>query len=207
MEAATCTWTGRPVDDRLAASPTPLADVYADIAPRRPRAAVRRGAASALVARDADDGSTRCARAWPAAPRPRVAFIEWVEPLMAGGNWMPELIEAAGGHNLFGAAGKHSDWMQWEELVAADPEVIVVAPCGYGLARCLEELPLLEAKPGWAEHRRRCATGRVYFADGNAYFNRPGPRLADSAEMLVEMIHPEVAEPVHKGTAWVAPVR
>ena len=83
--------------------------------------------------------------------RPRVAFIEWVEPLMAGGNWMPELIEAAGGRNLFGEAGKHSDWMRWEELVAADPEVIVVAPCGYGLARCLEELPLLEARPGWAE--------------------------------------------------------
>ena len=60
--------------------------------------------------------------------RPRVAFIEWVEPLMAGGNWMPELIEIAGGHNLFGQAGKHSDWMQWNELVAADPEVIVVAP-------------------------------------------------------------------------------
>jgi iron complex transport system substrate-binding protein len=95
--------------------------------------------------------------------------------------------------------------MKWEELIAADPEVIVVAPCGYGLARCLEELPLLEAKPGWADIAA-VRTGRVYFADGNAYFNRPGPRLAESAEMLVEMIHPEVAEPVHEGTAWVAPL-
>ena len=92
-----------------------------------------------------------CARALPAAPRPRVAFIEWVEPLMAGGNWMPELIEAAGGDNLFGAAGKHSDWMQWEELVAADPEVIIVGPCGYDLQRSLEELPILQARPGWAD--------------------------------------------------------
>ena len=125
-------------------------------------------------------------------PRPRVAFIEWVEPLMAGGNWMPELIDAAGGHNLFGEAGKHSDWMQWDELAAADPDVIIVAPCGYGLERCLEELPLLEAKPGWA-HLQAVRNGRVYFADGNAYFNRPGPRLADSAEMLAEMLHPDTA--------------
>ncbi len=92
--------------------------------------------------------------------------------------------------------------MQWEELVAADPEVIVVAPCGYGLERCLQELPLLEAKPGWAS-LAAVRNGRVYFADGNAYFNRPGPRLADSAEMLAEMLHPEVAAPKHEGTAWV----
>ena len=83
--------------------------------------------------------------------------------------------------------------------------VIVVAPCGYGLERCLEELPLLQAKPGWADISA-VRNGRVCFADGNAYFNRPGPRLADSAEMLVEMIHPSAAKPVHKGTAWVAPL-
>ena len=191
--------------DRLAEAGLDCADVYADI----------RRVARALDAagRRARRWSPTCRRGIEAVsarvagrPRPRVAFIEWVEPLMAGGNWMPELIEAAGGDNLFGAAGKHSDWMQWDELVAADPDVIVVAPCGYGLARCLEELPLLQAKPGWAD-MRPCATGRVYFADGNAYFNRPGPRLADSTEMLAEMLHPEVAEPVLKGTAWVAPVR
>jgi iron complex transport system substrate-binding protein len=93
--------------------------------------------------------------------------------------------------------------MQWPELAAADPEVIIDAPCGYGLERCLEELPLLEAKPGWAE-LSAVRNGRVHFADGNAYFNRPGPRLADSAEMLVEMIHPDVAGGKHEGTAWVA---
>jgi iron complex transport system substrate-binding protein len=131
-----------------------------------------------------------------------VAFIEWVEPLMAGGNWMPELIDIAGGHNLFGQAGKHSDWMQWAELVAADPEAIVVAPCGYGLERCLQELPLLEAKPGWAG-LSAVRNGRVFFADGNAYFNRPGPRLADSAELLAEMLHSEIAGTRNDGRAWV----
>jgi iron complex transport system substrate-binding protein len=136
-------------------------------------------------------------------PRPRVAFIEWVEPLMAGGNWMPELIEAAGSANLFGTAGQRSDWMQWEDLAAADPDVIVVAPCGYDLARCLEELPLLEAKPGWSD-LAAVRTGRVYFADGNAYFNRPGPRLADSTEILAGMLHPDLVGRPHEGTTWVS---
>ena len=203
VEAATCTWTGKKVDI-VSLRPNSTADVYADIA-RVARALRVPGAGERLVAEMRTRLEAVRSRVAGRA-RPRVAFIEWVEPLMAGGNWMPELIEAAGGRNLFGEAGKHSDWMRWEDLVAADPEVIVVAPCGYGLARCLEELPLLEAKPGWADIAA-VRTGRVHFADGNAYFNRPGPRLADSAEMLVEMIHPEVAKPVHKGTAWVAPVR
>jgi len=199
VEAATCTWTGRSVEI-VSLKPDSMADVYADIA----------RVAHALGLPEAGDRLTAEMQARLEAvrmqvagrDRPRVAFIEWVEPLMAGGNWMPELIDAAGGHNLFGEAGKHSDWMQWQDLVAADPEVIVVAPCGYGLARCLEELPLLEAKPGWAG-LSAVRKGRVFFADGNAYFNRPGPRLADSAEMLAEMIHPELAGAAHEGSAWV----
>jgi len=189
VEAATCTWTGRTVRI-VSLKPDSLADACADI----------RRVAGALQAPDAGDALIGRMRERIAAvsarvagrPRPRVAFIEWVEPLMAGGNWMPELIEAAGGHNLFGTAGRHSGWMQWEELAAADPDAIVVAPCGYDLPRCLEELPLLEAKPGWAG-LAAVRSGRVYFADGNAYFNRPGPRLADTAEILAEMLHPEVA--------------
>ena len=190
VEAATCTWTGRPVDI-VSLRPDCIADVYADIA-RVARALGLAEAGEPAGRRDAGDGSPPCAARVAGRARPRVAFIEWVEPLMAGGNWMPELIEIAGGHNLFGQAGKHSDWMQWPELVAADPEAIVVAPCGYGLERCLEELPLLQAKPGWAD-LSAVRNGRVYFADGNAYFNRPGPRLADTAEMLAEMLHPDIA--------------
>jgi iron complex transport system substrate-binding protein len=201
VEAATCTWTGRPVEI-LSLRPDSMADVYADI----------RRVAAGLDAEDAGErlvagmqGRIEAVRRGVAGRRrPRVAFIEWVEPLMAGGNWMPELIAAAGGHNLFGEAGKHSDWMQWEEIVAADPEVIIVAPCGYGLARCLEERPLLETKPGWAGITA-VRESRVYFADGNAYFNRPGPRLADSAEMLAEMIHPDIAGTSGEGTSWVRP--
>ena len=199
VEAATCSWTGRPVEI-VSLRPDSMADVYADIG-RVARALGAAEAGSRLVA--AMQARLAAVRRLVAErARPRVAFIEWVEPLMAGGNWMPELIEIAGGHNLFGQAGKHSDWMQWTDLVAADPDAIVVAPCGYGLERCLEELPLLQAKPGWSDIGA-VREGRVYFADGNAYFNRPGPRLVDSAEMLVEMIHPQVAPPQHEGAAWV----
>ncbi|MBX9588441.1 MAG: cobalamin-binding protein [Hyphomonadaceae bacterium] len=200
VQAATCTWAGQPVTI-VSLKPDSTADAYADIR----RVADALGAAAAgeelVVRMQRRIDAVRAAVA--GRPRPTVAFIEWVEPLMAGGNWMPELVDAAGGRNLFGAAGKHSDWMQWDSLAAADPEVIVVAPCGYDLKRCLEELPLLEAKPGWA-HLQAVRTGRVCFADGNAYFNRPGPRLADSAEMLAEIIHPHVVPPRYAGTAWVA---
>ena len=199
VEAATCTWTGRPVEI-VSLRPDCMADVYADIG-RVARALGATDAGDALVAQmQARLSAVR--RQVAGRARPRVAFIEWVEPLMAGGNWMPELIEIAGGHNLFGQAGKHSDWMQWPELVAADPDAIVVAPCGYGLERCLEELPLLQAKPGWTEISA-VREGRVYFADGNAYFNRPGPRLADSAEILAEMLHPEASDAHRGGSAWV----
>lgn len=197
VEAATCTWTGQAVEI-VSLKPDSMADVYADIG-RVARALGTPEAGDALVGHMQGRIAAVSAKV-VGRPRPRVAFIEWVEPLMAGGNWMPELIEAAGGNNLFGEAGKHSDWMQWDDLAAADPDVIIVAPCGYGLERCLEELPLLQAKPGWAG-LKAVRGGRVYFADGNAYCNRPGPRLAETTELLAEMIHPHVA--ASQASAWV----
>jgi len=199
VEAATCTWTGQAVSI-VSLKPDSMADTYADI--RRVAAALGAPAAGEDLVGRMQHRIDAVRAQVTGQPRPRVAFVEWVEPLMAGGNWMPELIDAAGGHNLFGEAGKHSDWMQWDDLAAADPDVIIVAPCGYGLDRCLEELPLLEAKPGWAR-LQAVRNGRVYFADGNAYFNRPGPRLADSTEMLAEMLHPDIARARHEGSAWV----
>src|SRR5262245_59445195 len=199
VEAAVCRWTDRRVAI-LSLRPDCLADAYADI-----RRVARVLAAEAQAARLVAEMERRL-RALAVEParrrRPRVAFIEWVEPLMAGGNWMPELIEAAGGHNLFGVAGKPSRWMSWDELVAADPEVIIVAPCGFDLQRCLAELPLLKAKPGWTRIDA-VMRGRVFFADGNAYFNRPGPRLADSGEILAQVLHGEPASPNHEMVAWV----
>ncbi len=126
---------------------------------------------------------------------------EWIEPLMASGNWMPELIAMAGGVNLFGEAGKHSPWMRWEELREKDPEVIVVLPCGFDIKRTRQELSALTQKPGWSD-LKTVREGRVYVLDGNQYFNRPGPRLVESLEILAEVLHPAVFHFGHEGTGW-----
>jgi iron complex transport system substrate-binding protein len=135
------------------------------------------------------------------AGRPTVACIEWPEPLMAAGNWTPELVEIAGGRNLFGEAGKHSPWLQWEDLAAADPEGIVVAPCGYSLERTRAEMHWLSERAGWAA-LKAVKTGRVFLADGDQYLHRPGPRVVESAQLLAEMLHPEVFAPRMRGQAW-----
>ena len=126
-------------------------------------------------------------RAAAQAEHPRVAVLEWLDPPMAAGNWTPELVEIAGGVNLFGEVGLHSPWLAWEELVAADPDVIILTPCGFTLARTLQDVPLLQARPGWAG-LRAVQSGRVFAVDGNQYFNRSGPRLVDSAEILASLL-------------------
>ncbi len=173
--------------------PDTLADIWNDI--RRVAAALaipERG--DTLVA----DLQSRMQLDLPAS-RPTVACIEWMEPLMAAGNWTPELIAMAGGRNLFGEAGRHSPWMSWEDLVAADPEVIIVAPCGFDLPRTEQELYWMTDRPGWSRLR-----ARVYLADGNQYFNRPGPRVAETLRILAEILHPECFEPTLRGIGWRA---
>jgi iron complex transport system substrate-binding protein len=137
----------------------------------------------------------------PLREKPTVVCVEWVDPLMTAGNWMPELVEMAGGVNLFGEAGKHSPWMTWEDLKAADPDVIVVLPCGYDMAKTLSELPPLTSRPDWAS-LRAVQENQVYVTDGNQYFNRPGPRLVESLEILAEIFHPSLFPFGHRGTGW-----
>lgn len=136
-----------------------------------------------------------------AGPKPRVACIEWMEPLMAAGNWMPELIRIAGGTNLFGEDGRHSPWLTWEQLRDADPDVVIVAPCGFDIAHTEAEVHWMTGRSGWNE-LRAVREGRAYLADGNRYFNRPGPRVVETLEALVEMLHPEFREQRLRGDAW-----
>jgi iron complex transport system substrate-binding protein len=133
--------------------------------------------------------------------RPTVATIEWIDPPMAGGNWMPELVELASGVNLFGEAGKHSPWLDWDSLLGADPDVIAVVPCGFDLKRTRREIPALQARHGWRD-LRAVREGQIYLMDGNAYFNRPGPRIVESLEILAEILHPEVFAPRHRGISY-----
>jgi iron complex transport system substrate-binding protein len=135
------------------------------------------------------------------ASRPTVACIEWIDPLMSAGNWVPELVEIAGGTNLFGEAGKHSPCMTWDELVARGPEVIVVMPCGWDIPRSRSEMPALSCRPEWPG-LRAVQSGRVILTDGNQYFNRPGPRVVESAEILAEIFHPDVFDFGHRVRAW-----
>lgn len=130
--------------------------------------------------------------------RPSVACIEWIEPLMAAGNWVPELVELAGGANALGQAGKHSAWMEWEALLKVDPEIVVLMPCGFDLNRVRSEASALARHPGWSK-LDAVKKKRVYLTDGNAYFNRPGPRIVESLEILAEIIWPEKFKFGHKG--------
>jgi iron complex transport system substrate-binding protein len=133
--------------------------------------------------------------------RPRVAAIEWLEPLMAGGNWVPELIELAGGHNLFGLAGQHSPWMTWDQLVSSDPEIIVALPCGFDLERTRAEMYWLTERPEWSE-LKAVRTRNVFLCDGNQFMNRPGPRLVESLQIFAEILHPNLFPPELEGVGW-----
>lgn len=133
--------------------------------------------------------------------RPKVVCIEWAEPLMAAGNWVPELVALAGGKNLLGVTGQHSPKLEWVSLLAADPDVIILMPCGFDLSRTRQDALQLAQHPEW-QTLRAVQTGKVYITDGNQYFNRPGPRLVDSLEILTEILHSEELHFGYEGTGW-----
>lgn len=140
-------------------------------------------------------------RANATASKPGVAAIEWLEPLMAAGNWVPELIEMAGGKNLFGVAGAHSPWMNWDQLAAADPDVIIALPCGFDLSRTRAEMHWLSDRADW-EKLRAVRQGRVFVCDGNQFMNRPGPRLAESLQIFAEILYPDLFAAQLEHVAW-----
>ena len=134
--------------------------------------------------------------------RPTIACIEWLEPLMIAGNWVPELVEIAGGKAVMSEVGKHSPYQSWDDLIANDPDVIAVMPCGFDIARTMQELHLLTDHPGW-NSLSAVQNQRVYVTDGNQYFNRPGPRVVESAEILAEIMHRDQEVFLHEGTGWM----
>ena len=199
LEDAVANWTnGRP--GIVSLRPDCLLDVWRDISNVALAAGVEKTGAN-LIAALKNKMQLVFDRAAGLRNRPRVACIEWIEPLMAAGNWIPEMVDMAGGVNLFGIAGEHSPWISWDELAAADPDIILVLPCGFDIAQSRAEMRVLAAMPGWAE-LRAVREGRVFLTDGNQYFNRPGPRLVESLEIFAEILHPAHFSFGHRDIGW-----
>jgi iron complex transport system substrate-binding protein len=179
VEAAVRTLARRDVRV-VSLSPLSFPDVLRDI--------LRVAAALGVEARGAavvETMSSRLARVRRAArgERPRLVHVEWMEPLMVGGHWIHELAEAAGAVHGLGVRDARTEPVAWEAVRSYDPEVVVIAPCGFDVPRSRRDLDLLTSRPGWSGIAAVRA-GRVFVADGNAFFNRPGPRLVETAEIL-----------------------
>ena len=198
VEAATCHWTGHKAEI-VSLRPHGLEDVLRDI--RRVAAALDAASEGEALINRMRDRLAALRSKTANLSRPGVAFIEWMDPLMSGGNWMPTLINAAGGRDLLGVEDAHSPFLSWESLANADPDVIVIAPCGFPIDRTVREMPVLESHERWAQ-LKAVRSRRVYIGDGNAYFNRPGPRLVETAEIIAEMLHPSIFHFGHQGRGW-----
>lgn len=211
-QCAICAVTPRDLEEALTAwqgsepalislAPDNLSDVWDDFA----RVGAALGLAPEQVAGTVDELKRRLidlSALTAAAPRrPRVAAIEWIDPLMVAGNWVPELVELAGGRSLFAIPGQHSPSLEWDDLAAVDPEVVVLMPCGFQIPQTLDNLRPLAAEARW-RGLRAVREGRVYVADGHHLFNRPGPRLVESAEVLAEILHPDRCDFGHRGRYW-----
>jgi iron complex transport system substrate-binding protein len=199
VERALCTWTGSAARV-VSLRPHTLSDVYTDIqtvADAIGRAQAGRDLVASMKSRMAEIAVAVEGRA-----RPKLGFVEWIEPPMSGGHWMPEIISIAGGISPFGVSGQNSPWVSWDDMAAADPDILLVAPCGYDIATSLPELEGLRSQAIF-KTLRAVREGRVFVADGNAFFNRPGPRIVESTEILAEIMHPDVSTYGHLGEAYV----
>ena len=174
----------------LSLDPQYLGDVLDDVR-RVGRATGAETIADQVTARMQERIDAVTQRAELADTRPRVLHLEWTDPLMCGGHWVPEMVELAGGSNCFGDKEMGSFPLEWDEVVASQPEVIVVMPCGFEVPRGMEDIPLLTAKEGW-QSLPAVQNDRVFVIDASNYTSRSGPRLVTGLEILGEMIHPEL---------------
>jgi iron complex transport system substrate-binding protein len=170
----------------MSLNPHGLADVLEDV--RRIGAATKRINAAEALVQDLQRRIDRVADARP-AHRPRVVCLEWYEPLYAAGHWAPEMVELAGGEDMLGRKGEPSSKVEWRDVVAARPEVILLMPCGFDVRRTVKEATSLRERQGWND-LPAVRAGKVFAVNGNAYFSRPGPRLINGLEILAQLIHP-----------------
>lgn len=155
--------------------------------------AVGRGDAARALVASGQERMARVAHALLGAPQRRVAFLEWIDPCFSAGHWVPEMIALAGGHDPLGRHGADSARVSWEEIAKGKPEIVVVAPCGFGLEQAAELAGKLPELPG----------AELYAVDANAYFARPGPRVAEGVELLAQLFHPERCPWPHASRPWL----
>lgn len=187
VNAAVCALPGQPRVINL--EPHDLAEVLSCMT-HVGEAAGAAQAAERAVARLQDRIANVVRRSQTIRQRPRVVLLEWIDPLFSCGHWSPELVGLAGGIEGIGLPGKPSQRVAWSEIVEFDPEVLVIACCGFNVERTLRDLPLLRQHPGF-EQLTCVRDDRVYVIDGNAYFSRPGPRLVEGLEILSQTLHPD----------------
>ena len=135
--------------------------------------------------------------------KPSIACIEWIDPLMIAGNWIPEMVEIAGGKNVLGNSGNDSHWINFEEIIKKDPDIIVFLPCGFNISKTHDELIKIIKKNSQWSSLKAFKNNKLFVTDGNQFFNRPGPRLVESVEILAEIIHPDIFNFKHKGIGWI----
>jgi len=154
--------------------------------------ATGRNEAARQLVEESQDRIHRVVAAVADAPRRCVTFLEWTEPLFCGGHWVPEMVTAAGGEDPLGQPGADSRRITWDDVAASEPEMIIVAPCGYGLKEAIEV----------ARRLPRITDAEVYAVDANAYFARPGPRVAEGVELLAHLFHPDRFSWPHQHRPW-----
>ncbi len=179
----------------LALNPHSLEDVFDDIGRIAEATGTERTAREVVARLQARVAAVRTKTvSLPRSSRLRAACLEWIDPPMLAANWTPALVEIAGGQPGLTVGGEHSKYAHWDQIVEYDPEVVVLMPCGFDLERAIAESQVLPRRAGWSR-LSAVRNHRVFAADGNAYFNRSGPRLVDSLEILAYLFHPQLFPP------------
>ena len=135
--------------------------------------------------------------------KPLIACIEWIDPLMIAGNWIPEMVKIAGGNNILGKSGNNSHWIKFKEIQEQNPDIIIFLPCGFDIKKTKEELNTFIKKNHEWKSLKAFKNNKLFIADGNQFFNRPGPRLIESLEIFAEIIHPNIFNFKHKEFGWI----
>lgn len=186
----------------ISLSPGGLQDIYRDISYLAEQLNVEKSGAELLELAEERTDIIRHKLKF-ITQKPTVVCIEWLSPLMLAGNWTPEIVEIAGGIPVLSEKNKHSAYVDYQLIREADPDILVIMPCGFSVQRTLQEINLLLELPGWTE-LKAVKEQRVYIVDGNQFFNRSGPRITDSIEIMAEIINPKQFIFGYEGNGWLS---